>query len=352
MSLVDGFRILKKSFSRNRKGWKKYSGTAKEISKNIIDDCWNGEFFQTSTGHFNQFWVRDFSHIAKSLCSLGYESEVRKTLEYSLKVYMKKGRVTSQIQPNSKAVITFGIATDTLPLYLHTFLITKNYDLIDKSFFEKQIKNFEKEIIAEDNFVRQDKYLGWMRDHYNTKSSCYSNSMLLMLKNDLDKLKIKHNIKLTKDKFMKEFWNGKYFFHDRRKENRIEGSANTYPFWCGIVKDKKIHKLAMSAIKNEGLDSPWPLKYENKRVVKDELWYLRNIMPNYEGDAIWMHLGICYLDICLKSDLKKYLNKYEKLIIKHKNFLEVYTSEGKPYKNLIYCTDEGMSWVAGWLAKV
>lgn len=108
----------------------------------------------------------------------------------------------------------------------------------------------------------------------------------------------------------------------------------------------------MNAIKKAGLDKPLPLKYESTRDDSEVIFPLQYIVPNYEGNSVWIHLGICYMEICEKSDLKKYVNSYKKLIEENKNFLEVLTPEGKPLKTRFYCTDEGMLWAAGWLAKV
>ena len=61
---------------KNRLIKKKYEGTAKQICENIVKDCWNGRFFQTSTGNFKQFWSRDFGWCVGSLMKLNYEKEV------------------------------------------------------------------------------------------------------------------------------------------------------------------------------------------------------------------------------------------------------------------------------------
>ena len=50
-----------------------------------------------------------------------------------------------------------------------------------------------------------------------------------------------------------------------------------------------------------------------------------------------------------KELCKKYLYQYKEQILKHKNFLEVYTPNGKPFKTLFYYTDDSMLWSSIYL---
>ena len=345
----EGFRYIKKSIKRKVLGWKKYKGTANEICEQILEDCWNNKYgyYQTSAGHFNQFFVRDFAFNIEHLISLGHKERVDKTLMYANKIFVKQGKITTQITPGNKANDGLGFAIDSLPLYLFCLRVSNNLGLLNKKLISKEIKRYE-EAVSDDGFIRTDKYFCSMRDHYRPRSSCYANTMLLFLIEQLNELKMPHNFKLTKKQFLNEFWNGKYFYHDRRKQDRIEASANIYPFWTGIIKDNKMKNLAINAIKKEKLDKPFAVKYEAKRHKEDEIW-LSYFVPNYEGNTIWIHLASCYIDIVEKKDKISYLKQYKKNIEKYKNFLEVFYPDGKPFNTSLYITDEGMIWCSNYL---
>jgi hypothetical protein len=74
---------------------------------------------------------------------------------------------------------------------------------------------------------------------------------------------------------------------------------------------------------------------------------------DYERDPIWMHLGLCFLDVVKRYDGKsfsQYLMQYKSLIEKHKNFIEVYDAKGAPFHTKFYHADESMLWVSKYLA--
>lgn len=65
-----------------------------------------------------------------------------------------------------------------------------------------------------------------------------------------------------------------------------------------------------------------------------------------------MHLGLCYLKILNENNtklLRKYLLKYEELIVKQKTFYEVYDADGKVFSRALYKSDEGMIWCSIFL---
>ncbi|MDO8661129.1 MAG: hypothetical protein Q7K43_04520, partial [Candidatus Woesearchaeota archaeon] len=80
---------------------KTYSGDAESICEQVIVDCWNGEFFQASAGHFSDFWMRDFGLSSKSLIRLGWKSEVEKTMVWALQEFQKANQVTTTLKQGS-----------------------------------------------------------------------------------------------------------------------------------------------------------------------------------------------------------------------------------------------------------
>jgi hypothetical protein len=134
------FRALRVKF----RGFKRYSGNAEEICKNIIDDCWNGSYFQTSTGHFNYFWTRDFGWCVEALVKLGYREKCIKTLDYALGIFAKHERITTTITPNKKPFnFPNKYAPESLPYIVYSLVITKA-KLVKKyeDFLNQEIKRY------------------------------------------------------------------------------------------------------------------------------------------------------------------------------------------------------------------
>ena len=52
-------------------GWKRYPGSVEAICRAVLEDCWRGDFFAGSAGHFRQFWTRDLAMCTPALCRLG-----------------------------------------------------------------------------------------------------------------------------------------------------------------------------------------------------------------------------------------------------------------------------------------
>ena len=50
----------------------------------VIEDCWTGEFFAGSAGHFKQFWTRDLAMCTPALCRLGHGERVVRSWEWGL----------------------------------------------------------------------------------------------------------------------------------------------------------------------------------------------------------------------------------------------------------------------------
>ena len=66
-------------------------------------------------------------------------------------------------------------------------------------------------------------------------------------------------------------------------------------------------------------------------------------------------MGLLYVQMMKKVDIKKYnsyLKSYTKLLVEHKNFLEVYNPDGTPFRTSFYYSDEGMSWCVNYLTMI
>lgn len=341
-------------------GWKSrmfpkhYSGTAEEIGHKIIRDCWNGRFFQTSTTNFPQFWTRDFGWCVQSLLKLGYNKEVQQTLRYAMNRFRKYKQVTTTLTPGGKAFNFPVEAVDSLPWFIHALRIAKfpYYDF--KDFLNLQIKNYFEEIVDRNTgLVRSDKYFSSIKDFALRRSSCYDNCMVALLASDLDKMKLYNPLVNYNypELISKNFWNGSYFYDDLERKRYVSGDANVFPFLLGVITDVEMLQLAIKSIQKAELDQPFPLKYTSNREHSRFIWQ-EMFLKNYESDSIWMHIGPLYVRMVKEVDqtlAQYYKERYRKLILLHKNFMEVFAANGNPFKTKFYHSDSGMLWVANYL---
>ena len=334
---------------------KKYPGNAQQICKQIVADCWNGRFFQTSTGHFSQFWTRDFGLSTQALLALNYHHEVHQTLRYALNHFKDQGKITCAIAPNGKPFDFPKYAVDSLPWLIHSIKLAKFPYYSYKEFLNKEIKRFFHLVINSDTgLVRPDVHFSSLKDQAIRRSSCYDNCMAGLMAKDLSQMK---NLLNPLDKYdypsllLRHFWNGHYFYDDLRKQEYVAGDANLFPFLFRLCIDKPMLEAVVHAIRSNELDKPFPLKYTKDRTNIEFIWQ-EVFARNYESNAVWMHMGPLYVKIVKEIDPQlaaEYKEKYLKLIESHGNFMEVFTSEGKPFSSPFYYADQGMLWAANYL---
>jgi hypothetical protein len=341
--------MFRRHLNVNKRGFKTYKGTPKQILKKIINNCYNNKFFQVSSGHFTQFYTRDFGWCTESLLKLGYKEQVTSTLNYALNIFQKHNKITTSITPNNIPFNFPNEAIDSLPWLIHSLTLLNNKQLINKhkDFLIKNINNFTS-YLDNNGLVKRNKHFSSMKDYAKRSSSCYDNCMLSMLQQDLKKLSLPNPLKdyNYEELIIKHFWTGSYFKDDLSNNPEVSGDANIFPFITNTITNKAIKTKALQSIKN--LAQPFPLKYATKKQHK--LIWLEIFAGDYERDAIWMHMGPLYLKLIKNTpEYKHHLNTYISLIEKHKTFLEVFDKTGKPFKTPFYSTDEGMLWASNIL---
>jgi hypothetical protein len=306
-----------------------------------------------STGNFNQFYARDFGMCIKSLLYLGYKDKVRLTLKYAMDKYKQSGIITTQITPLGKPVDFPYFTPESASYMLNSLLILNDKKLIEEYkeiFFNIAVKIKQEDI--ENGLLRKDKRYSSMKDHSIRVSDCYNNAFLVLFSKNLKKIGIDVLDIKTSD-FKKAFWTGKYFKDDLSRFNVCSSDANVYPYWTQIIQDKKMLKLSITEILHKNLDKPYPLRYMSSEDIKHKFHFANILVPGYEKNSVWVHLGMNFLEVLENYDkklLKKYLKTYETLILKHKNFLEVYDFNGNPFSKPLYESDENMLWASIFLA--
>ncbi len=350
---AEGSRIFLSSW-KQRILPKKYEGNASEICKQIVKDCWNGRFFQTSTGNFSQFWTRDFGWCVQGLLQSGYHKEVQQTLRYALNRFKSAQKITTTITPGGKPFDFPLPAVDSLPWFLHSIRLAKFpiYDL--KGFLNWQVEKFFHSFIDEQTgLVKPELHVSSMKDLAVRKSSCYDNCMVGMLAEDLTALKLKNPFEKYDYASLthRHFWNGEFFYDDLRKKNYLAGDAQLFPFLTGLCTNKEMLSKIIRKVSQEGLDDPFPLKYTATR--KEVRFVFQEFFAyNYESDSIWTHMGPLWIALVKGVDAKKaeeYKEGYRQWIEQHGNYLEVFTAAAKPYGTPFYRCDSGMLWAVNYL---
>jgi hypothetical protein len=338
-------------------GFHHYAGDAKQICEGIVSDCWNGKYFQTSSGHFSEFWTRDFGWCVGSLLKLGYRKEVLKTLEYALSVFSSAGGVATTISPQGKPFNFPLFSPDSLPFLMRALNSANAKALIKKhrDFLANEAEKYASRVIDLETGLVKDRPFSSIKDGFYRHCSAYDTSMVGMLAKELNRAKIKHRLPDMKKALMKNYWTGRYFLDDLGGKRHVAGDAQVFPFWTGVITDKKMMKSAFEAILEEGLDHPFPMKYTSFRMRPDVLAQ-KFFASNYEGNTIWAHMGLLYIQLLSQINpvrAKQHTLAYKQLVENYKNFLEVYSPDGrKPYRSIAYACDEGMLWAANLLVLI
>ena len=118
--ISEALRMFKRARRVSREGFKRYKGSPEHIAKQIIESCWNKEdkYFQVSSGHFNEFYCRDFGMCAEALVKLGHKKKVIQTLDYALNKFKQSGRITTSISPSGKCFDFPYYGADSLPFII------------------------------------------------------------------------------------------------------------------------------------------------------------------------------------------------------------------------------------------
>lgn len=354
--LEESGRMVLRAARVRTNGFMQYGGDAEHICKSIVEECWNGKYFRTSTGHFTSFFSRDFGWCARALCSLGHRDKVLKTLEYALSAFERAGRVATTITPRGRVLDVFSYGPDSLAFLLHALHEADAKSLVEtyREFLQEEVQRCCNLVWdRKTKLVRADTSFTSIKDNASRKSCVYDNAMVGLISKHLDSLGLQ-NPWAGEDfsrKLIDNFWTGSYFREDLSGSDVVAGDANIFPFWTGIVQDKTILRKAIAAVRKEGLDKPLPLRY-TMRIPKGLFLPAQVFTPNYEGNTVWAHLGLLYIEVVARLNkrwAKEYLAEYTKRIEKYRTFLELYEPDGTPYRTLAYVADEGMLWAANYL---
>ncbi|MFH1590730.1 MAG: hypothetical protein ABIC95_02270 [archaeon] len=354
--LLDGVRYMLHRFKVGLVGYQRYQGNAEEILRQIIEACYDRKkrYFRTSTGHYNEFWTRDFGICAPHLINLGYRDEVRDTLRYALSIFREYDHVSTTINPWGTPFDFPAYAPDSLAHLMRSLALVDDEKLIaqHRGFLEKKAKEYCKKVIdKKTGLVKKNIHFSSMKDYAIRSSSCYNNCMTAMLSHSLSVLRIpnpfiKHDYTRL---IRKHFWKKDHFIDDLSGNKSLTGDAQVFPFYCEVFFEKRMLDSCVVSMRKRRLDKPFPLRYFHKRIKEHDMLSIDWLVGGWEHDNVWPMLAMPFfavLDAFCHPDLGGHIEKYKKLVEKHGTLLEVFTQDGKPLRTPLYCADEGMLWSA------
>lgn len=335
----------------------RFDGDAREICKQIVDKVWEGDFYRTSLGHYDFFWMRDFGTVAESLVNLGHRDKVHSTLKWAMRHYRRAGTITLCID---KAGNTFNApakkSIDALPWLLHS-LVVSDYQLnkTEHKFLQARLRHYTKKFLdSQTGMLRQVRYAE-MRDAVNYNRSAYSVALIGRMAACADKLGLDAFTfpqELYRDVLLDMYWNGEFFKADLSNDVYSSECA-LIPFFLHVVDDKELAEKTFAYIERRKLNKPYPLKYgEHDERFNHRTGMGSKIMPNYTGSTIWTWHATFYLHLLKRYDNPSYKQQYDKfseLIERQKSYPELTNPDGSWYEAPFYKADPGMVWAALFL---
>ncbi len=329
-------------------------GDARAICSQTLSLLWEGDFYRTSLGHFDFFWMRDFGTVCQSLVRLGNKERVHHTLRWALKHYRKSGHVTLCIDKAGNCFNAPGKSIDALPWLLHCIVVSK-YPLnkSDVKFLNKELQKHRKKYLDDNGHVRSMKFAE-MRDAVMYDRSAYAVTLVARMSVCAKKLDLvwQYDVSQYEELLVHHYWNGHYFNADYGN-TAFSAECALFPFFMKIVNDETMIRQTLSYIEKQRLNEPYPLIYTNTpEKFHYHPWMTSPWMPNYEGATIWSWHGEYYLHLLQRVGHEDYAREYKKfceMIELHGMFPEMLNLDGSWYNAPVYRGDPGMVWVALFL---
>ena len=354
-----GINVAVRSIVRRLFGWRRYEGDAPAICRAVIEDCWTGDFFAGSVGHFKQFWTRDLAMCTPALCRMGFRDRVVKSWAFALERFERAGKVTTTIFNRRFPRDVYAYACDSVPMLLFALRHCGAGDLILKhrELLGREIRRFADTVLDRDlGMARTDGYFSGPRDCMTGRSTAFGNTMIALLARLVEDDPVLPNPFAGVDvraNMLHQLWTGE-FFRDSLCRQAPSGDGNIWPFFFDIFDDTDMRRSAFATLEARGFTKPIPLRYFEQRLPESELPIPKMFTPNYQGDPSWTQLGPVYLSLLADIDRDRMIQHRDNMaafIERDGNYLELYTPDGRPYRGraFLYYADEGMIWAAMFL---
>lgn len=350
--------------ARTGRTWR--TGTAAEIIRGCIDDCWDGTHYRASPGHFRQFWTRDLSFSAPSLARISPEHRDRaiRSFDWAIRTWERRdSHITTTIHFFDQPVDVFDYGVDCLPLMLAALRRIGAEELLaeHRPWLEMEVRHYLDEVVdPATGMVRDDRKYSAHRDTIVNRCNAFGNSMVALLAMTLADLgwevpKPMQPLALAPQRILLDhFWDERGFFIDVPGDDTPSGEGNIWPFWTGVITDAAVLRTALGELEERGYANPYPLKYEVSRRPEIEPLFVRMVMPDYQGATVWTSLGSMYLQLLQDIDpvqAQLEIDRYVSWIERDGTFWEVIDDEtGQRYSSTFLTrSDESMLWSAIFL---
>lgn len=334
-----------------------FEGNAEQICEQIVDELWDGNFYRTSLGHFNFYWMRDFGTVAGSLTKLGYKDHVHTTLSWALFNYQRAGDVTTCIDHLGN---TFNapakVGVDSLPWLLHSIVVSEySLNKMERKFLERMLRKYCEIFLEPLHGDLRSMRFSEMRDAVFYDRSAYAISLIGRMAQCVQYLELggfPYRPEYYRQVLIDHYWNDDFFKADF-VTNAWSSECALMPFYLGIVDNKEMAEKTFNYINDKKFNEPYPLQY----CPEEDLFTHRRgmgklLMNNYTGTTIWTWFATFYLHALKKYDRPEYRQQYDRfssLIERHGTYPELVNPDGSWYKSLIYRSDPGMVWAAIFL---
>ncbi len=347
-------------------GRKRHPGSASDIVRACINDCWDGTHYRASPGYFRQFWTRDLSFSAPSLARLSPEHRERAvaSFEWAIRTWRRrKSHVTTTIHFFDQPVDVFDYGVDCLPLLVAALHRIDADEVLGRhrSWLMDETLHYLSEVVdPKTGMVRSDRKYSAHRDTIVNRCNAFGNSMVALLAMTLVDLgwdipDAMAPLALAPQSILLDhFWDARGFFRDSPGDTTPSGEGNIWPFFTGVITDPAVLRQALATLEERGYADPYPLKYEPVRKPEIEPLFVRTFMPDYQGATVWTSLGSMYLHLLRTVDppqAQKEADRYVAWIERDRTFWEVIDDEtGERYSStLLTRSDESMLWSAIFL---
>lgn len=377
-----GLHVASARVRRAVLGHPRYPGSAEEILRAGLEDCWSGRFLTASPGHYRQFWTRDTGFAAPSLVRLGgpWPDRLLSSLAWAMGIWRDRGsHVTTTINPLLRwPVDIFDYGVDSLPLLLTSLqalasspdasVTDRTRALVDehRDWIAKEVEHFVEAVVdPSSGLVRSDRAFSAHRDTFRNGSTAYANAMVALLGRvvvetgwapDLLSRHFVFNAREPNEPvdwgrlLRRHFWLGDRF-RDRLGSDDTSGEANVWPFHLGLVDDDAMLTAAIETLRREGFTTPVPLKFEARHRADGLLLVYRLWSADYQTTTSWTSLGSIYLALLRRVDpaaARAYLDRMRALIERDGTFWEVLDGTGRPWRSWsrLSISDVSMLWGA------
>ncbi len=130
-------------------------------------------------------------------------------------------------------------------------------------------------------------------------------------------------------------------------------------------EDQPYLTRSVAFIRAQGIDEPFPIKYQASNAGVKAPWAVRTFVPNYGGDAIWSYWGAQYITLLAQlaastgepvyqAQAIQYRDMYRRKMEQYRGFPETFTAQGDFLQNAVYKSIRQTGWVvqfeeAEWL---